>query len=432
LEESPHITNSGFLIVATIFLYLTALFIAPQLWVEPFVGLRVDLFIYPLLALTVIFSSKRNPLALTPQDGFFLLMVLWIVISAVLNGFSDRSSEIITNYIKWFLLYKLVASVVSSSDRLRWVCLMIVGFALVLAVEGIAHRFSPDGLGWAGQTLGWIDPDAMAAGEKGRTRWINIFDGPGVFCVVYTIALPFLMQYLFSPFSIATRLLNTGLVGLLLTAIFFTGSRGGFLTTLGLFALFVALRFRISVTKIALASVVIMTAYAFAPSHLTTMNDQSKSASHRVEMWAEGVEMVQQNPVFGIGKGNFLAYTGKLIAHNSAVEVMGETGFVGLILWLGCFYMGLKNIASYLSEEKNEVHRSYVIALALSLIGYAISSMFVTLEYETLYFLFGLTAAVGHRVSIPVRFTKRDFWMLLGIGGVWVIGLKLFVMIFFA
>lgn len=417
--------------MAAIFLYLTALFIAPQLWVEPFVGLRTDFFIYPALALTVISSSKRNPLALTAQDGFFLLMVLWIFISAVLNGFSDRSTGILTNYIKWFVLYKLVASVISSSDRLRWVSLMLVTFSIFLSVEGIAHRLSSDGIGWAGQTLGWIDPDALAAGEKGRTRWINIFDGPGVFCVVYTIALPFVMQYLVSPFSITTRLLNAGLLGLLLTAIFFTGSRGGFLTTLGLFALFVALRLRISIAKIVLTSVVIITAYAFAPSYLTTMVDQSNSASHRVEMWAEGVEMVQQNPVFGIGKGNFLSYTGLLIAHNSAVEVMGETGFIGLIFWLGCFYMGLKNIACYLTEEKDEIRRSYVIALALSLVGYVISSMFVTLEYETLYFLLGLTGAVGHWVRVPVRFTKRDFWILLGIGGCWVIGLKLFVMMFF-
>lgn len=417
--------------MVAIFLYLTALFIAPQLWVQPFVGLRTDLFIYPLLALTVVLGSKRNRLAITAQDGFFLLMVLWIFISSVLHGFSDRSAEILTNYVKWFVLYKLVSSLVSSSDRLRWVGLMLVAFALVLSIEGITHRLSPDGLGWAGQTLGWIDPDALAAGEKGRTRWINIFDGPGVFCVVYTIALPFVMQYLVSPFAITTRLLNAGLLGLLLTAIFFTGSRGGFLTTLGLFALFVALRLRISVAKIAITSAVIVTAYAFAPSYLTTMVDQSNSASHRVEMWAEGVEMVQQNPVFGIGKGNFLSYTGLLIAHNSAVEVMGETGFVGLIFWLGCFYMGLKNIACYLGEETNENRRSYAIALALSLIGYVISSMFVTLEYETLYFLLGLTAAVGHWVSAPVRFTMKDFWILVGIGGAWVFGLKLFVIMFF-
>src|SRR5947207_230795 len=41
-------------------LYLTLLFIAPQLWVEPFVGIRVDYYIYPAWLLWVV-ATGRGP-----------------------------------------------------------------------------------------------------------------------------------------------------------------------------------------------------------------------------------------------------------------------------------------------------------------------------------------------------------------------------------
>lgn len=414
-----------------IFIYLTTLFIAPQLWIEPFVGMRVDYFIYPLWLLAIFFMKDRNPLKLTAQDKFFLLMLLWMFLSTAANGFHERSTEILVNYSKWFVLYKLVSITVYSVDRLRSVALMLVFFAVVLAVEGIEHKIGESGLGWAGQTLGWIDPEAAASGEPGRTRWINIFDGPGVFCVVYTVALPFVMQYMVTPFGFGARLVGLGMSGLLLVAIYFTGSRGGFLTTLVLFALFMAVRYKVSLVKIAFVGGVISMAFMIAPSYITTLDDPSKSSKRRVEMWVEGVEMVQQNPLFGIGKGNFLNYTGKLVAHNSSIEIMGETGLPGLFFWIGLIYMSLKNLLLYLRESEDPRDKAYVIALGLSVLGYIASAMFVTLEYETLYFLLGLCAAMGFRLKQPNLFTERDFWTISTLTVGWAIFIKVFVMLYF-
>ena len=85
-------------------------------------------------------------------------------------------------------------------------------------------------------------------------------------------------------------------------------------------------------------------AIAIAPSYLTQVDDPEKSSDHRIEMWTEGFEMVTQNPVFGIGRGNFQKYTGKLIAHSSPTEIMGETGVIGLLAWIGIIYLGFKSL----------------------------------------------------------------------------------------
>lgn len=415
-----------------IFIYLIVLFISPQLWIEPFIGVRIDFYIYTLWVFAAIFIKDKNPLIVTVGDKFFLLMLLWITLSMVANGgFHPRSTDIITNYSKWFLLYKLLSLTVAKPERLIFVANMLVLFSLILAIEGLFHWNNPEKLGWAGQSLDWVDASAKKIGIEGRLRWISIFDGPGVFCVVFNMALPFLLQYLVSPFKFGIKLLALGLLSLVGVAIFLTGSRGGFLTALATIGLFTAIRFNISFLKIVIFSSTVSIVFMLAPSYLTNMNDENKSAKHRVDMWIEGVEMVQQNPVFGIGKGNFLNYTGKLIAHNSAIETMGETGLPGLFFWFGLIYFSLKSLIFYINETQDSRVRSYAIALGLSVVAYIISSLFVTLEYETFYLLLGICGGVGLQLKNPLVFSKSDFGNLFVVTIGWVLAIKIFV-IFYA
>src|SRR4030095_629764 len=129
----------------------------------------------------------------------------------------------------------------------------------------------------------------------------------------------------------------------------------------------------------------VLLVYSLAPAHLTTVRDQSHSSQHRVEMWAEGLDMVKEAPVFGIGRGNFQAYTSTLIAHNSAVQMVGETGLVGLFLWVGLIYVSVKGVVAYLKSTEKPEEKTFCAALILSVIGYLLSAQFVTLEYETFY-----------------------------------------------
>jgi O-antigen ligase len=138
------------------------------------------------------------------------------------------------------------------------------------------------------------------------------------------------------------------------------------------------------------------------------MHDSQKSGYNRVDMWAEGLEMEQQNPIFGIGKGKFHEYTSKLIAHNSAIEIMGETGLPGFFFWVALAYMNLKNLTQYISIANDVRNKLFTTALFISVIGYIISSMFVTLEYETYYMLLALCSSVGRCSPNRAETTKVD------------------------
>jgi O-antigen ligase len=309
----------------------------------------------------------------------------------------------------------------------RW----LLVFGVIFVVESIQHKTSPTLTGWAGQSLGWIDPEVLAAGGTGRTRWVHIFDGPGVFCVIFTTALPFALRYL-DPGQPPLRKVLGGLAAVaLMFAIFLNGSRGGFLATLFILAMYTLLRFRISPGKLAAGVSLSAVLFLMAPSHLTTFRDDSRSADHRVDMWAEGIEMASHNPLLGIGRGNFRGYTSELVAHNSAIEIMGEMGFVGLMLWVALIYVCAKGVWLAYRTAPNQATRSLMAAVLIALGGYVVSAMFVTLEYETFYLLLALTAAAGLAAGQKLMLTRKDAQYILGIVVVWFVVLKGFVMAYY-
>jgi putative inorganic carbon (hco3(-)) transporter len=233
--------------------------------------------------------------------------------------------------------------------------------------------------------------------------------------VVFTMTLPIALAWLEPPFGVARKLAGLAAAGTLLLATYYTGSRGGFLATIVLVGLYVLLRLRISFTRMMVAAGVVLVAFALAPAHLTSTRDSHGSAQHRVDMWGQGIEMVQQNPLFGIGRGNFAGYSGSLIAHNSSIEIMGETGLPGMFFWLGLIYLAFKNLVLAYRTPGDEAFRPYVRATSLAIAGYLLSSMFVTLEYETFYLLLALAAAIGKTLEPAPKIERRDM-MLVGAG----------------
>jgi hypothetical protein len=66
-----------------------------------------------------------------------------------------------------------------------------------------------------------------------------------------------------------------------------------------------------------------------------------KTVSERVQVWSAGWDMARDHPVLGVGPGNYPATLGiylprklPMAAHSSYVQMVAETGFVGLTLYL--------------------------------------------------------------------------------------------------
>lgn len=418
------------LTVFPLWLYLTGLMLAPQLWVDAMMGWRVDLFILPLWAVILLVKGRLGEfLKMRTQDKFLALFVVWIFVSVVINGATYNIDRLITSYFKWFILYRFLVLSVRTPAELRQATWAFLFFGILLSMQSIQHMASVSGLGWAGQPFGWVDPAAATIGLDKRTKWVGIFDGPGVFAVIFTTALPFGIQYIAKAYPAWIRMLATFVVvPMLLLGLYYTGSRGGMLAGATIIGMYVLARIRLSLPKLVAVAVLGFAMLMLAPSYLTDTRDSSGSAQNRISMWAEGIEMVQQNPVFGIGRMQFGNYTGSLIAHNSAVELMGETGVPGFFFWVGIIYLGLRNLVLRGREATDPKERGLLLALGISLLGYCVSSMFVTLEYETFYFLLALTSAVANWTTVANRVEWVDLRKIAMIIFAFMLTLKLYVM----
>lgn len=414
-----------------LWLFLGSLMIAPQLWWSPMLGARVDFIVYPLW---LVFLAARGRLGevlrFQALDGAYGVMYLWVILSSITNGWTDVSSFQVYLYTKYWVVYRFTCASIASYKDLRGAGYAFVVLALVLAIEGIQHTFNPMGVGWAGQSFAWIDAEsAKSIGLASRIRWVGIFDGPGVFCVVFTTALPFAFRYLAPPVSIPTRLLAaTTIAAPLALAAYYTGSRGGILATGAMIGMFIISRFQVSVKRLILFGALAFAALNLAPSYLTETKDSHGSAQGRVDMWAKGMEMVQQNPVFGIGRGNYARYTGRLVAHNSAIEAMGEMGFPGLFAWIAMLYLGFKGLAMAMRTTTDPADRESLLAVSMAMAGYLVSSIFVSLETEIMYFLLGLMAGGSRLAGLQVRFGWRDFKIVAVILVSYVLFFKIYIM----
>lgn len=408
-----------------LYLYLIALFIGPQQWIPPFIGWPVDYIIYPTWFIYLAASGRFARLRLCTADYFLMTFIVWIVISLLVNGYAHNVVPVITKaYGKWLALYLMIRATVDTDARLRSAAAFTTFLVYILVIEGIQHKLSPNGINWAGQSLGWVDPSVLAAGGSGRTKWVGVFDGIGVFCVAYTISLPFVLQYASSGFSKSVLWLNRLCLPFLFLAIYYTGSRGGLLATLSLISLHLAMKYKISFKTIAISAAIVFLAFAVAPSHLTQTHDSSNSAQNRIDVWAQGLGMLMQNPIFGVGRGNFLSYTRTIIAHNSGVEILAETGMIGLFLWISMIVACLRAANLRLKASDSIVERNILIGTILCVLGYLISSLFVTLEYETFYMLLALCVG-GYQSAIhgPL-YRGREFWTSASIVIVFVVVIK--------
>jgi putative inorganic carbon (HCO3(-)) transporter len=216
-------------------------------------------------------------------------------------------------------------------------------------------------------------------------------------------------------------------------SIYLTNSRGALLGLLTTATVYLLLRF--GRRGIAVCLVFALVGIALSPSRLSEINSDESSAHERVWTWERGLQLLEENPVFGIGKGEF-AYKGgtDLIAHNNFVQVFAETGLFGFFLWMGAIWVSIKGLLlgwwRTRQDPESEENRLSMVLVSL-LAGFFATTFFVVVENELLYVLFAIWSAgvVNIGRTIPdfdePKFERLDMaitfaGMICVISAVWV------------
>lgn len=316
---------------AAMILYLLLVLIRPQDYpaLVDSIGLPLLPLALILAALLWLFSGRKRFDA--PQYLLLLLFFVAMLVSNIANGWFGGALEQINKFAPTVLAFVVLANAADSPARVRGIMRMFTLCAAVLALHGIEQ--AKLGVGWTGVELS----------QGTRIQYVGIFNDPNDLGLLFVMCLPMAVYLAMRGGWMGVAKLFWLLVaGVLLYGIYLTDSRGTLLATLVVMGAYVWWRRGLVVAGVlgACALAVLMA----LPSRMQELDASEASAAGRVDSWYEGLQMFQQNPLFGVGADMYSDHN-PLTAHNSFVLVLAETGIVGFVLWLAfvgyCFRMML-------------------------------------------------------------------------------------------
>ena len=346
-------------------------------------------------ALITAGERERREQIFTPPAFVFLLIlfVAWAAVSAVWAEDSGAAIDATTRYLPNAMLFLIVFAGVRTREQLLWVVGSLVMGAVVAAVYGMVAGPPPD------------DPGRVAIGNANETAASLVAGGTLAAALVFALrGKPVL------------RLLTTIAVPLCVFAVFLTLSRGG-LVALGaslIAAIVVAGRRRGVVLGVAAAAVLATVIYfgAFAPAEARDRILELEGGTGRTDIWTVGWRMVEDQPLRGVGAGNFpvasihyLLEPGALmrtdfivdnpkVAHNTYLNVLAELGVVGLALFLAIIAFPLwwaaraVGLAARAGDRELEV---LARAMVVVIVGLLAADFFGSRQYsKQLWLLLGL------------------------------------------
>jgi len=214
------------------------------------------------------------------------------------------------------LLFVIITGCIRSVGELKNFSYVIIACASVLVLHGHLQRTT--GAGWTGQPM--ID---------GRITYSGIFNDPNDIGLLIVLSVALTVYQLRIHRSRFIRLIMWATFGWLLYGVYLTDSRGTMLAVMAVLALEAWKSYGKTVV-IAAGAIALPLLIAF--TRLAELNAEEASAENRIDAWYEGIQMLMDHPVFGVGWGMFSDYN-FITAHNSFVLAMAELGFVGYIFW---------------------------------------------------------------------------------------------------
>jgi O-antigen ligase len=337
-------------------------------------------------------EERQTRLVVGPTTRLIGALIFWMILSVPNALVVGNSFDLVfNNFLKTALMSLIVAaSIRGMRDVERLAFVYLVGAVLYSTV--VITRFD------------------LGAGDAWRLGHLYYYDANDFATFVVT-ALPLGIYFLHAGRSVSIRLFAAAGLGILTLGFVWSGSRGGFIA---LFAVvgFVVLRFsaiplrwRLSATAL-VALILLGTAsdqYWQQMSTITSDSDYNHtSETGRLQIWSRGIGYMLENPVLGVGPGNFQTAEGTLsplaerqqfgigvrwnAPHNSFVQIAAELGIPGIALYVAV-------IASAFRALRGSA--ALTPALTASLLGFVVGSFFLSLAYsEMLYTLVALSVGL--------------------------------------
>jgi O-antigen ligase len=285
-----------------------------------------------LAAMAVRRLNAGLPVArITPEVAGVVALGAIILLTSPFSIWPGGSVHVFTDiYIKVILIFALMVSTLTTPRRLRQLT-----WLMVLASAYIALRANID----------YLRGVNLVEGNRIRGAVGGMFENPNDLALnMATFMAPALFMVLYERRG-SRRLLAAAAAGLMFATIVFTKSRSGFLglAAMLLVAAYFTLRARpgaVVAGLLALLLAVPMLPQSFwtrMNSIVVAQEDPTGSREARIHLFQEGMRVFAQNPITGIGAGQFKNYTepGRQekwrVTHDVWLQVAAELGLLGLL-----------------------------------------------------------------------------------------------------
>jgi O-antigen ligase len=335
-------------------------------------------------------------------DLAVLVFVFGNFLSACFTSQQDQVWNGFLDVLLWGVVYFLMTRILVSSWRVRVFLFLLFLLNLKLAQHTVREYF-------LGRSLGISDMQIImsgGAGEGTSSFFGNVADLGLAMAVVWGIVWALLLVKAEKKKLARIFLIICFIVFLL--AILLCGSRGA-VAGAGAIALVALARSPKKIGAVLLALIFVAGAWFVLPAaskerfrNAWVGNDAN--ASSRIMFWRIGLRMFEQNPILGVGPGNFAAVNPThYVSHSLYIQVLAESGLAGtvplaviLILFFRLNARTRKRALTSRSSGRRSFEYCMAFGLDLALVGYLTSGAFLSvLYYPHLWILLGLSVAVN-------------------------------------
>jgi O-antigen ligase len=257
------------------------------------------------------------------------VIVLTLPFSIWPGGSLTLFSEI---YVKIILIFALMMSTITSPRRVQqmtWIMMVASGYIASRAVFDYVRGVN------------------LVEGDRVRGAVGGMFENPNDLALNLVTFLAPTLFIIFQDRKASRRLFAGAIAAAMLAAIVCTKSRSGFL---GLLAMGAVVMFCIARVKPAIVVVALMAGLMALPvmpssfwdrmdSIVNADEDTSGSRAARLRLIDQGIEVFLENPITGIGAGQFQNYNAPgvvekwRVTHNVWLQVAAELGLFGLAIF---------------------------------------------------------------------------------------------------
>lgn len=350
-----------------------------------------------------------------------LAMILFLgsmVVSIPLAVWPGKAFSATLEFSKMVVLYLLVVNLIDTRPRLR-----IALTTIILCLGFVAGLQSLGHMGLYSGSYVRVSTISDLQLQTTYTRAGGVVEGflghPDDFAVALLFAIPLSWAALTSARRKAGRAFFAALAVLFAYSVILTGSRGGAVGLLCVFAFaWLLSRGKLRLAVLGLCGLAVLwyaapDSFRMRMSGLTTGEYRVDSGvTARLHAWAMARQMFVEHPVTGVGAGNYntarwTSYRDPgekriLTAHSIYYMAAAELGVVGLLAFgflIAATFLANRRTRAGLRERAGEEQSSLTrlsYALDASLVGYLVSGVFITvLTYPYLYLIAGLSVALS-------------------------------------